>query len=178
MAGLNNSEIIELLEEADTELGDLDEPVSLLCVGGAAIALKWGDRYTKDVDIVSDNVTSDLRAAVARVGQRRGLPPDWLNDGAKGFAPNLDSNPSPLFVGNNLILYGADAQYILAMKLVGAREDDLNDLILLMRQSGLNKEEELFNLVERSYPTRVITLKTQYIIEESVKRYNQKYPDR
>lgn len=67
---------------------------------------------------------------------------------------------------------------ILAMKLVGAREDDLNDLILLMRQSGLNKEEELFNLVERSYPSRVITLKTQYIIEESVKRYNRKYPDR
>lgn len=38
MAGLNDSEIIELLEEADTELGDLDEPVSLLCVGGAAIS--------------------------------------------------------------------------------------------------------------------------------------------
>ena len=85
MVGLNHSEIIELLEEADAELGDLDEPVSLLCVGGAAIALKWGDRYTKDVDIVSDNVTSDLRVVVARVGQRRGLPPDWLNDGAKGL---------------------------------------------------------------------------------------------
>lgn len=50
MVGLNHSEIIELLEEADAELGDLDEPVSLLCVGGATIALKWGDRYTKDVD--------------------------------------------------------------------------------------------------------------------------------
>ena len=74
-------------------------------------------------------------------------------------------------------MYGADAQYILAMKLVGAREDDLNDLIWLMRQSGLNTAEELFNLVERSYPSRVITLKTQYVIEESVKRYEQKYPD-
>lgn len=63
------------------------------------------------------------------------------------------------------------------MKLIGAREDDLNDLILLMRQSGLNTAEELFNLVERSYPSRVITLKTQYVIEESVKRYEQKYPD-
>lgn len=38
MVGLNHSEIIELLEEADAELGDLDEPVSLLCVGGAARA--------------------------------------------------------------------------------------------------------------------------------------------
>lgn len=37
MAGLNHSEIIELLEEADTELGDLDEPVSLLCVGGGQL---------------------------------------------------------------------------------------------------------------------------------------------
>ena len=177
MAGLNNSEIIELLEEADTELGDLDEPVSLLCVGGAAIALKWGDRYTKDVDIVSDNVTSDLRVAVARVGQRRGLPPDWLNDGLKGLLLILILTPH--LSSLEIILFCMElTPNILAMKLVGAREDDLNDLILLMRQSGLNKEEELFNLVERSYPSRVITLKTQYIIEESVKRYNRKYPDR
>lgn len=174
MAKLNDSEIIALLKEVDSELGDFGNPVSLLCVGGAAISLKWGDRITKDIDIVSDNITPDIRAAVAKVGHRNGLPSDWLNDSAKGFIPtNLDPNLSQIFVGKNLVLYVPDAQYMLAMKLGSSRDNDKKDIILLMEESGLNQAEELFDLVEKSYPSKAIQPKTQYMIEEVVEQYNK-----
>lgn len=171
MDGLESSRLVELFNELDAELGGQDEPIGLLCVGGAAISLRWGNRYTNDVDIVSDNITPNLRSAVEHVAKRNGLPSDWLNDGAKGFAPDIDPNPSQVFTGRNLIIYTADARYLLAMKLFGARSNDTEDIMLLMRQAGLTNKDDLLRLVEISYPSAILELKTQYMIEESVNKY-------
>ena len=82
--GLSGEELLDLLAELDTEL---ETPVNILIAGGAALAIRWGVRRTNDVDAVSDDLTPEARGAVARVGERRGMSADWLNDGAKGFAP-------------------------------------------------------------------------------------------
>ena len=84
---LNNIELLDLLAEVDQELAGCADSISIVVAGGAAIALQWRQRSTYDVDIVSDYMPSELRSAAERVGHRRGIKPDWLNDGAKAFVP-------------------------------------------------------------------------------------------
>ena len=73
------AEVDELLVKAGTT-----HELHLYVAGGAVIAAKTDSRLTGDVDVVSEGMTPQLRAAVEEVSQRhRGLRPDWLNDGAK-----------------------------------------------------------------------------------------------
>lgn len=62
---LTGAELLDLLAELDAEL---DTPVSILIAGGAALAIRWGVRRTSDIDAVSDDLTPEVRRAVARVG--------------------------------------------------------------------------------------------------------------
>lgn len=82
---LTASDFLELFNEVDEQLQrqDSSQHVRVLIVGGAAMALQWGNRYTYDVDVVSEGMTPALRAAVARVGDRHGLDRAWMNDAAK-----------------------------------------------------------------------------------------------
>ncbi|MDE0377288.1 MAG: DUF6036 family nucleotidyltransferase [bacterium] len=132
---LTGAELLDLLAELDAEL---DTPVSILIAGGAALAIRWGVRRTSDIDAVSDDLTPEVRRAVARVGERRGVGADWLNDGAKGFAPRLPAASQPAFIGNRLSVYSPSAEYILAMKLVSGRDDDMGDIRFLMGETGLS----------------------------------------
>ena len=160
--GLNRSRLINLFSEVDRELGEGDRPVDVLVVGGAAIALQWHDeRLTNDVDVVSEGLSAAFREAVRRVGERHGLGADWINDAAKVKAPSphIDPEPSPLYRGERLRVYGAGARYVLAMKLVAGREIDLADIPLLLRAAGMASREELLELVEGAYPSHLIPAK-------------------
>lgn len=74
---------------------------------------------------------------MALVGERRGVGADWLNDGAKGIAPRLPAGSEPVFTGSRLRVYSPSAEYILAMKLVSGRADDMGDIRFLIGETGL-----------------------------------------
>jgi hypothetical protein len=59
--------------------------------------------------------------AAQRVGDRRGLPPDWLNDGVKGFLPGPDPGATVLFDRPGLAVRIASPRYLFAMKVLAAR---------------------------------------------------------
>lgn len=139
-----------------------------MIAGGAAVALLWDEqRITNDVDVVSEGMTPQLRAAVSRVAQDYGLQPDWFNDAAKLKAPALDvGEPILVFDGARLRVYAAPPRYVLAMKLVSARNIDQRDTPALFRASGIESREELYRLVEDAYPPRLIPAATRYIIDQ------------
>lgn len=168
---LKNTEILELVAEVDYELSDRSEPISIVVVGGAAIALQWGNRTTYDVDIASDDMPLELRLAVARVGNRRGIRPDWLNDGVKGFVPVFSPSLKTVYEGRNLRVLGADAKYLLAIKLRRSRIVDRIDILFLMELTGLVDKEALLDLVETAYPSWAIDVRVQYVIDEAVHNY-------
>ena len=167
---LSAADLLRLFGEIDL---DLTTEVSVLIGGGASLALLWGTRGTNDVDVVSDDLTPELRAVVAKVGKKEGISEDWLNDGAKGFVPTLTADPELIYGGQKLRVYSANAFYLLAMKLMAARSEDFQDLLVLMEKAQVFTVDGLLDLVERGYPHRRIPVAVQYLAEELVQQYPQ-----
>lgn len=141
---MDKGDIVEALREVDRRLS---APCDVLLIGGAAMILHFGaGRATRDVDgVLLRGDVGALRRAVAAVAGERGLPEDWLSDAAKGFADILPSDfwervtPLPLaFERLRLFVLGRAEQ--VAMKVLALREQDLEDLELLLPQ--MTQEEK------------------------------------
>lgn len=145
-----------LFAALDSKLGVRDDPVRLLVVGGAAIALRWNpERLTKDVDVVSDWLPTEVRAAVAAVAlEREGVPPGWLNDAAFVSRPPgpMPEEPTVVYRGENLTVSVAGPRYVLAMKVFSRRWVDRRDLPVLLEAAGVGTRNELDVLVDEAYP--------------------------
>lgn len=165
----DRSGIESLLRDLADELDRRGAQADLFLVGGGAMALAYDSRRaTRDLDAVFAPTTV-VRDAAARVGERHGLEPDWLNDAVKGFLPGDDPDPRLYFESPSLRVSVASPRYLLAMKLRAARVDvDVDDIRLLYRLCGFTTVDEGLELLERSYPTGTIPPKTQYLLAEIV----------
>ncbi len=136
-------------ELADALLA-LDENLTtshdLIVIGGAAMILHFGaSRATRDIDILLlRGDLAELRKAANIVAEEFGLPSDWLSDAAKGFAdilpPDFYRRLIPLESNfRHLRLYALGLPDQTAMKIIALREQDLDDLEVLLPQ--LSEEE-------------------------------------
>lgn len=162
-------------------LADLDEEITnsdlfpsefglaMVVIGGAALALEWGKRVTRDIDIISEGLTAEMRQAIARVGERHYVRADWLNDASRISTPdvrNLEKKLKLLFEGKNITVYRPGAEFILAMKLIAGRPVDFDDSVFLVKQTGITTCDELLELVAKAYPSRLIqTPNVRYFAE-------------
>ena len=90
---LSRDDIVTLLHELANELEARGTHGDLFLVGGAAMALAYSTRRaTRDLDAIVEP-KQVIYDAAKQVGDHRGLPPDWLNDGVKGFLPGPDPTP-------------------------------------------------------------------------------------
>lgn len=133
---MDKHELTELLLELDARLSS---PCDLVLVGGAAMILHFGARRaTRDIDmLVLRGDLAELRQAVKALTRERDLPENWMTDAAKGFAdilpPDFYHRLTPLdFPFQHLRLYALGLPEQTAMKIVALREQDLEDLELLM----------------------------------------------
>lgn len=127
---------------------------------------------TKDVDALFQPAPV-IRAAARNVARKQGLPEGWLNDGVKGFL----SAGSVTTTGNlpqfqHLRLSMPVPEYLLAMKCMAARlggptdeASDVPDITFLIRHLKLKSAREVLDVVERFYPARRLSVKTQYLVE-------------
>lgn len=121
---------------------------------------------TKDVDAIFAP-TREIRAAVRKVAEKFDLPPDWLNDAAKAYF-HVEPPREDVLNLSNLRVWAPLPDYLLAMKCVAARFDthDRDDVIFLLSYLRLKKPSEVFTVVERYYPHRMIPAKARFLIEE------------
>lgn len=133
--------------------------------GGTVMCLVFHARpATKDVDAVFE--PKDTIYAVAReMAEEYGLPPAWLNDGVKGFLSARGDFEMFLDLPG-LRMWAASPEYVFAMKCLAARDDDLQDIRLLMERLGLKDVDSAFDVVERFYPRDRIPPKTRFVLEE------------
>ena len=111
-----------------------------------------------------------VRAAAARVAEAHGLPANWLNDGAKGFASGAPIEVKELLQFSNLRIVAPPPAYILAMKCITARvgldEHDKEDALFLIRLLGLRETAAVLELVAQYYPAERIPAKTRFFVQE------------
>jgi hypothetical protein len=107
-------------------------------------------RATRDLDAVFEPKQAIYDAA-GRVGDRHGLPHDWLNDGVKGFLPGPDPDATVMFDRPGL-----------AVRV----ERDSDDLRALFELCGFHSVEEALDQVQSIYPHNPIPPRAQYLLYE------------
>jgi predicted nucleotidyltransferase len=155
-----------MLEKLGQELDARGVTGEIVLVGGAVMLLIVGSREaTRDVDAYFVANASSIRDAAAAVGEREGLPPDWINDAAKGFF--YTEPPTTLWMEYpGLRVYAANADYVLAMKALAGRPEDLADMKALAKHINVTRADDVLAVVQRYVPERFLTTRTQLLIED------------
>ena len=159
-------EIIEYLHALNEKLQRQNVKGEICLYGGAVMCLVYDARpSTKDVDAIFQP-TEIISKAAKEIANEYGLVDDWLNDGVKGF---LVDHPRQVFLNlSHLVVMVADPEYMLAMKSLSARIDgtDSKDIEFLISKLKIKTVEEVFNIIDKYYPRRVIKPATQFFLED------------
>lgn len=163
-----DAEMIRTLFQAlNRELRGMGVTGEVLLCGGAVMCLVFETRKaTRDVDGVF-RPARQMRKAAAAVAAEFDLPPDWLNDAAKGFFA-ADPPKVEVLQLSHLRVWAPRAEYMLAMKCVSARWDshDREDVRFLLRRLKLKTPEAVFRIIEKYYPQERVPAKTRFLLEE------------
>lgn len=153
------------LELLGRELEQRGVTGEIIIAGGAFMLLVIRNRdTTKDIDAYFATEPQVIREAAAVVAAREGLTPDWLNDSVKGFF--YQQPPVELWADYpGLRVYTVSPEYAFAMKAIAGRPEDIADLEALKRHLSLASAEDALDLVRRYVPQRLLTPRTQYLIE-------------
>jgi hypothetical protein len=164
---LTKERILVLFAQLNDLLRERGEVGEIGIVGGAVMCLVYDTRAaTKDVDAIFEpsSVIRELASQIAKVEE---LPPDWLNDAAKGFILPGFAKQEVMEL-SHLRVWAPEPRYMLAMKCISARWDtsDRDDVIFLIKELKLKIPTEVFDIIEAYYPHSRIPPKTQFFIEE------------
>ncbi|HVR82978.1 MAG TPA: DUF6036 family nucleotidyltransferase [Planctomycetota bacterium] len=137
-----------------------------LC-GGAVMCLVFQTRKaTKDVDAIFEPARQ-IREAAKAISGDFDVPEDWLNDAAKGF---FFSEPPrvPVLNLSHLRVWAPGPDYMLAMKCFSARFDthDRDDVTFLIQHLKLTKSKQVFDIIKKYCPERLVPAKTRFLVEE------------
>lgn len=163
---MDRTTIEEYLKMLGQELAVSNRTGSILLVGGAVMILVVGNRNsTRDIDASFEHEAQAIRAAVTHIAYREGLPPDWLNDGAKGFL--YKAPPATLwkrFPG--LDVYMPSLDYLLSMKIVAGRPQDIADARALIQHLGITQAQDVLDILKQYIPPTYLTARVQYVVED------------
>ena len=163
---MDRAAIEEYLRMLGSELAANNRTGKILLVGGAVMILVVGNRNsTRDIDASFEQEAPAIRAAVTQIAYREGLPSDWLNDGAKGFL----YAPPPVTLWKSfpgLDVYLPDLSYLLAMKIVAGRPQDIADARALIQHLGIVQPQDTLDILKRYIPPTYLTARVQYVVED------------
>ncbi len=166
---LTANDMQRLFTLLNEELRTSDTQGELFLVGGAVMCLAFGARAsTRDVD-AAFRPSSLVRQAAARVAQRVGIEPNWLNDGVKGFMSA--QGEFALFLElDHLKIMVAQPAYLLAMKCMamrlGAEFRDQDDVRFLLRLLDVYRVERAIAIITKYYPAEQIPQKALYALPD------------
>ncbi len=163
---MNKDDIQKYLRMLGDELLKRNVTGEILLVGGAVMLLEVGNReITKDINAYFEGNEAVIREAVIVIADREDLPDDWLNDAVKGFfytqVPNRKWAEYP-----GLRVYMPSLDYLLVMKVVAGRPQDIDDARALIDKLHLSDAQEVFALIEKYTKKERVEPGTQYIVED------------
>lgn len=167
---MNKDDMERAFQALSDALNREGHQADIVIAGGAWMALVLGSReVTKDIDAYLSAPTEPIRQAVLRVANELDLPQDWLNDGIKGFF--YGTPPQNLWREYPALrVYAVTADYMLAMKVFAARNDDREDTKALLQSLSLTTVAEALDIVERYIPAPLLTPKHRYFAESCLEQ--------
>ena len=151
---LSKTELTELLEALSERLRRRRTVARIYVIGGACMALAYGrGRSTEDVDARIDTGHGALTEAAREIARERGLAENWLNEQATSAIPRTpDRRAQTLYESPNLVVTGASAEYLLAMKLEAARDKDVEDIAYLLERLHIGDSDQALKIHEAVLP--------------------------
>lgn len=166
-------EIERYLREVGSELAAKGLLGEIVVVGGAYMTLVLRSREaTADVDAyLAPDQAMAIRDAARVVAARHDLPEDWLNDAVKGF---FATSPELVLWAEypGLRVQTVTAGYMLAMKALAGRPQDIADLRVLIEHLGIDSAAAALEIVERHVPRQLLTVRTQLLIDSLFEEVN------
>ena len=160
---LSQATIVAALSQLSGELGKRGVLGELNVVGGTAMVLAFNARdSTKDVDAIFEP-SAEIRSAAAVVAESLALPPDWLNDAAKGFlSASGEFTPVATMDLPHLRVQAPSPEYMLAMKVMAARVG----IAFLIRLLALTTSDAVMTIVARYYDPSRILPRSVYLVDQ------------
>lgn len=168
---LSQNQIKDLFTKLNKKCAEKQITGEIGIVGGAVMCLVYNARpSTKDIDGIFVP-TQQIRELIEEISLEEGVPPDWLNDGAKGFMA-VGFEKVDVLNMSHLRVWAPQPQYMLAMKCISARFDsqDGDDILFLMKFLELGSVEAVLGIVEKFYPRGRIPAKAHFFLEELVEK--------
>ena len=162
---MNQHDIMKYFGKVNEKLKLQGHHGEIVMAGGAVMLLVVKNREaTKDVDAYF--VPSEhIRNAALAVAKEESLPDDWLNDGVKGFF--YGTPPQEHFADfSNLSIFNVSPKYMIAMKAVAGRDEDIEDLKALIQFTGLKNTDEVLDIVQQYVPSNLLKPQVQYSIQD------------
>lgn len=182
---MEQEDIVEALRELVMELQESKTQVKIRIVGGAALALLYFTRpATTDIDSLEFR-TGDIEAviaAISKVGERRNLPPNWLNTEVS----RIDAFPTvgkeveweTIFSEDGIEISVASAEALLAMKLKANRPArDTEDIRKLMKQIEISNLSQVEDLFSEYYPGEILSERALGTATNIIAESNVPYPE-
>jgi len=164
---VNKEDIEKYLRMLGQELQQRQVTGEILLAGGAVMLLEVQNReVTKDIDAYFNPEQANvIREAAKVVAQREGLADDWINDGVKGFF--YQQPPTKKWAEYpGLRIYLTSLDYLLAMKVVAGRPQDIDDIKAIALKLNISNARDTLTLVKKYVPEQLLVPRIEYIIEE------------
>lgn len=152
----NLNTYLKALAKEYKKLSGKSMPAEIVLIGGAAILANYGFREsTYDMDALI-SASSAMRDAISHVGDEYGLPNGWLNEDfikTKSYTPKLRQySVHYREFGRILEIRTVQAEYLLAMKMVSARDykNDLSDIVGIIAEHQHRQLPLTWEKVERA----------------------------
>ena len=136
-----------VFEMLNDELSRINESLELVCAGGYVMQ-RHGFRATVDVDAFYRS-NAEIEAAIRKVGDAFGInhvDELWLNNSISNMNPAPpDAYCELAHQFSNLVVKAVDIDYLIGMKLVSIREQDLKDVAAILKRDNNEKPLELMS---------------------------------
>ena len=167
---LDHDAIMKLFEELSERLGNRKLRAHVYIVGGAAMILGFRrSRTTHDVDGRIENDKEGVLQAAREIAEKYELAPNWLNENATLFMPHeKDIRARTVFNTPNLVVTGASAEHMLAMKLDAARDDDEEDVEALIADLGIRTAAQALEIHRKIFPHTPLEQRGHNLLERKL----------
>lgn len=169
---LDRSRIMKLFGELSEELERQGLRGHVYLVGGAALVAGYGrKRSTRDVDARIVYEKQGVTEAARRLAEKYDLPANWLIENATLFIPHKeDSQAATVFNSPGLVVTGASARHLLAMKIDAGRPEDIDDIRWLLEQLRIDDIDEALAIHRETYPHSALRSTSRSRLEEAFKQ--------